>query len=276
MKKLIQFVILSALLIPSFLVNAQGEEKNIISRRHYEKKEKTYTEWYNKITFNVFHGAGNIYSVSKAMTPSVPYEDFSYKHGNDTSSWTVVNLSYERLKKDDMLYYGPGIAVKFGDGSSFSASAYLRGRYELYLDNTFLGYDVSGLHPYASAAIGLSFLSGTNGLELCYYHLWADRYSSKTYLHGWYDTDSQRAKSGIKFYLDYSLGFAIDCGKHKSIIIGYQAMLHPCVKNTLDLTQYANEIDDFIQNSTNNSKYILIQTKEVMKLYHGVELSFRF
>lgn len=274
MKKSLQFVILLTLIIPSFIVKAQGEEKNIVSRRHYEKKEKVYTEWYNKITFNFFQGAGNITSVTKPIPPSVPCKDFSLKYGKDTSSLFVLNLSYERLKKNDMLYYGPGIAVNIGGNGDaealYSASAYLRGRYELNLLNTFLGYDVSGLHPYASAAIGLSFFSGDKVLPSHYYRL----HSWGTELEGIYYIYYQRVKTGIRFYLDYSLGFAIDCGKHKSLVIGYQAMLYPSVKRTLDLTQYANEIDNLIQ--TGGNKEIPMQTKEVMRLYHGVELSFRF
>ena len=107
MKRALHFTILTVFLTTSFFSNAQGEEKNIVSRRHYESIEKKYTAWYNNVSAITLFGIENTSAF-------------------DTTTLVIYSLSYERLKRMDLLYYGPGIvASMIGEKTAFDAAELL-------------------------------------------------------------------------------------------------------------------------------------------------------
>ena len=279
---------MAALLTPSVVTHAQEQKKDIVSRRHYEKKQKKYTQWYNNISVKALWGPSLISSTSGYTSTHPKVSSNLNSYGPDTTIATILSVSYERLKRDDLLYYGPGIAANIDvDDGVFSVTTYFRGRLEFDLENTFLGYDISGLHPYISAAVGLTYIfSGEKELYRPNYEIYYNDHYYSAYNHTgsigrWWSSDYYASPTnGIKFYLDYGAGFAIDCGKHKSIILGYRAILYPSISRKLNLSNHANEIETFVQQHYNSHSdgylYIATDAEQVMRLYHGVEVSFRF
>lgn len=293
MKKVL---LLTTILLLTLPLAAQKEEEHVVRRGHYRttvtpppdtiKKPKKHSDWYNNISFNALlgtHSAGIVEDPGGDFA-YIPHKNVHYS--NDTVTAILFSISYERLKRHNLLYYGPGVACNISCGDFlpiFSANIYLRGKYELNLSRKFLGYNLSGFHPYISAAVGARYVISDNKTlnRSAQYAINVSDYENRLWGNevdywGWYNYPT----NGFKFYLDFGLGFAIDCGKHQSIIIGYRSILHPSVTRSVSIMDHLDEIASLRSNCINNHRdgqiYISTTPEEQLKLYHGIEVSFRF
>ncbi len=243
------------------------------------KKEPSNKPWYNVFSISIVGGPIITKKFSGATIAGITFNDDT---GGDGSKEGVFSFSYKRLKKEGLFFYGPGIRFKQGD--FMGGDLFLHGQIELGGTSNFLGFNLKRLHPFANVSVGISYIDYNKNYihvpEKCIF-----RYSNYTSYNSGYSTgniyEQTSEYSGLKFYLDYSLGLAIALGRRFTMSISYHAQLVPHFNATIDLSDYRNEIQTWINsNSTNSSNNSSIELpydiEKTTTLFHGIELSFRF
>ena len=251
MKKMILCALLCAFAIQ---LSAQEQEDVVVRRGKYKgteydtikepekhKKERTHTDWYNQFRASVSFG-GYDAIVKNSSTGEIIEEGYRYYYHPH------IAFSYERLKRNGLFYYGPGLMVGalYGLDEGFEPyyivfpALYLHGLFDYKMEEDFLGF--GNLHIYAGASAGLQL---TN-LGQAYY-----KYGSLSY------------KDGVtpRFYNDIRVGFTIDIGKFSALCIGYKMSLTPSYKLERNTFAYGTEYD---------------LARDGISAMHGVEISFRF
>ncbi|MBP5548740.1 MAG: hypothetical protein J6X58_07625 [Bacteroidales bacterium] len=251
MKKIIFSLLLCAF---ASSVMAQEQEDVVVRRGKYkptetdtihkEKKERIHNDWYNKISISAMFGGYNAKVVDKTAGKTTEH-----------SSYVTNAISYERLKKNGLFFYGPGI--QFAElelidiFDKVALDLYLHGMIDYKMKSDFLGF--GKLHPYAGVSIGIRF---TNMGGYYYYHEFYQHYGG---FEDWFHI-SVEENFTIRLYNDIRIGFSINIGKYCALNIGYKASLTPNYK----LEGYFG---------TNQEYYL---KKKGIGAMHGAEISFRF
>lgn len=249
MKKIVLFALLCAFALPTI---AQEQEDVVVRRGKYKgteydtikepekhKKERTHTDWYNQFRVSVSFG-GYDAIVKNSSTGEIIEE--GCRHDNQHFAY-----SYERLKRNGLFYYGPGLMVGGLYDDYFVLALYLHGLFDYKMEESFLGF--GNLHIYAGASAGLQLTNLGQAYYKYYYYLYGDHYLSY--------------KDGVtlRFYNDIRVGFTIDIGKFSALCIGYKMSLTP---------SYQLERNTF----ADGAEYDL--ARDGISAMHGVEISFRF
>ena len=249
MKKTILSLLLCAFATAAM---AQGQEDVVVRRGKYKptemdtiqkekknKKEHTHNDWYNKVSISVLFGGYN-------ATVFAGNTNIYGKIINDDGTYAV---SYERLKKNGLFFYGPGIQVANINGEYVALDLFCHGMIDYKMKSDFLGF--GGLHPYAGVSLGLKLTEFGD----CYYI-----FHINDYYYALYDEIVIERNPKLRFYNDIRIGFSINIGKYCTLNIGYKASLTPNYK--LEETYAPNQ------------RYYL--ERKGIGAMQGAEISFRF
>lgn len=168
----------------------------------------------------------------------------------------LVNFNFDVLYNGTKwIYYGGGAEIGFGN-PAFASNIHLSGRFDMWSkDNE---YPL----PYITAAIGLSYVSGSK--ETPSYELKYNRYSnllSKNTLYGRPVNDVKTQFSSIDLYWEVGIGFDLKTSiNNLALVFGYKMRSIPNYSLSLNLDPY---IDRLI--SDNKTQTISIQPEELNK-----------
>lgn len=243
MKKIVLFALLCAFALPTI---AQEQEDVVVRRGKYKgteydtikepekhKKERTHTDWYNQFRASISIG-GYDAIVKNSSTGEIIDSMFN----GDPH----IAFYYERLKRNGLFYYGPGLMVGtlFSDHFFVYSALYLHGLFDYKMEEGLLGF--GNLHIYAGASAGLQLTD------------FGQAYYNGGYL-------SYKDGVTLRFYNDIRVGFTIDIGKFSALCIGYKMSLTPSYKLERNTFAYGAEYD---------------LARDGISAMHGVEISFRF
>ncbi|MCR4827933.1 MAG: hypothetical protein K5864_00540 [Bacteroidales bacterium] len=277
MKRVLLVALMCAFAMPILaqqedVVVRRGQYKAAVTDTIKETKPpKKHGDWYSQFSVGLTAGTFLQQRVHSYNVGDIRLNSDRYSDGG-----ALMTFGYERLKRNGDVMYGPGFHFKVGCGGA--ADAFLHGRWNI--DANLLGF--KKMRPFIGVSLGLSYWFESiihyqdvyeYRVDRSYYSYSYHYYAEGGSLDGWRYVDFD----GVKPYFDLKAGLSISTGRYSALNIGYCASLMPYAKSTIWLSNYQRDINNEI-NSHNTGYHTLDLGKpdKSLKIYHGLEVSFRF
>ena len=275
MKRVCLLSLLALLLFTSIDTLAQEQNTTVISRtRRVEKAPSKWSYLVSMTTgFNSYWPYITINATPRTNLKRCELESASgeWKKSGDNF---LCNFKFDALyNAAKWIYIGGGAEIGFGD-PTLATNIHLSGRFDMW------SKEHSYPLPYISAAIGLSYLSGSK--ETHSYELKYNRYSSSLSQNSIYGRPVDEVNtyfSSVDLYWEIGIGvnmkMFVDGGKSRTaVVLGYKIRPIPNYSSSLNLDPY---IDKLI--SENRTQTITVKTEELdktMAVMHCFEVGIRF